>query len=203
MTRTTDRRSSILSGAAELFARQGVASSTVRQIADRVGMLSGSLYHHFPSKDAMVVEILTGYLDNLLARYRSVLGEGLSPRARLERLVHASLTEAELFPHATLVYQNELTYLRSGETVRSHPGFEGVRAAAAEVQQTWMDVIEAGRADGSFRTDIDARVFYRFLRDSVWLAVHWHRPDGGPGIDRLAGDCVSLFLDGFATFDEA
>jgi AcrR family transcriptional regulator len=190
-----DRRAAILHSSAELFARQGVASTTVRQIADEVGVLSGSLYHHFPSKDAIVNEIVTRYLEHLLGSYREVCAAELSPRDRLEQLITASLLAAEAEPHATIIYQNELSY------IREMPQYEAVKAAAAEVQQTWLTVIDEGRADGSFRTDIDPRVFYRFIRDAIWLSVRWYRPEGPYTIEQLAADCASIFLDGYAAFE--
>lgn len=190
-----DRRSAILQSSAALFARQGVASSTVRQIADEVGVLSGSLYHHFPSKDAIVNEIVMTYLDQLRGRYREVLAANLPPRDRLEQIIAASLLAAEADPNATIIYQNEMGY------IREMPQYEDVKAAAAEVQQTWLTIIEEGRADGSFRTDIEPRVFYRFVRDAVWLSVRWYRPEGKYTIRQLAADCASIFLDGYASFE--
>jgi AcrR family transcriptional regulator len=50
-----DRRAVILARSAELFATRGVAATTVRDIGEAAGLLSGSLYHYFPSKDAIVV----------------------------------------------------------------------------------------------------------------------------------------------------
>jgi AcrR family transcriptional regulator len=193
MAEQPDRRTAILRGSADLFARQGVSSTTVRQIGDAVGVLSGSLYHHFPSKDAIVQEIIVSYLEDLLVRYREVAAAGLDPRARLHGLVRVSLQMTEDQPSATIIYQNELSYLRE------LPQYEHVKAMAAEVQQTWLQAIEAGQADGSFRADIDPRVFYRFVRDAVWLSVKWYRPEGTYTVDQLADDCTSIFLDGFAT----
>jgi TetR/AcrR family transcriptional regulator, cholesterol catabolism regulator len=190
-----DRRAAILRTSAELFAKQGVASTTVRQIADEVGVLSGSLYHHFPSKDAILNEVVTAYLELLLSRYREVMEPDRPPRERLEQLITTSLLIAESEPSATLIYQNEMSQ------IRELPRYEAVKAAAAEVQQTWLSVIEDGRADGSFRDDIDPRAFYRFLRDAVWLSVRWYRPEGPYTVERLAADCASIFLDGYAAFD--
>ncbi len=152
-------------------------------------MLSGSLYHHFESKDAIVEETLTGYLNAIQARYAEVLGNDENPEQALHDLVRASLAIANEQPDATAIYQNELQYLRE------QPRFADVLAAAAEVQRTWLRVIEKGVADGAFRDDIDPRSFYRLIRDAVWLSVRWHNPGRR---DRLAEQITTVFLHGFA-----
>jgi AcrR family transcriptional regulator len=186
---TQDRRGLILSSAAEMFARKGIGATTVREIADAVGVLSGSLYHHFESKDAIVEEILAGYLDTIQARYATVLDTGRSPAESLHDLVLVSLQVASEQPYATAIYQNELHYLREQKR------FAEVLVAAGNVQQAWLRVIEKGAAEGAFRDDIDPRVFYRLIRDAVWLSVRWHHHDPP---ERLADDITSIFLDGFS-----
>jgi AcrR family transcriptional regulator len=52
-------RAEILGAAAELFAAQGLAATTTRQIADRVGIRQASLYHYFGGKDEILLELLT------------------------------------------------------------------------------------------------------------------------------------------------
>lgn len=192
MTESHDRRELILNCAAEMFARKGIGATTVREIADAVGILSGSLYHHFDSKDAMVEEVLRSYLDTIRARYAEVMAGEHTPTERLHELVRASLLVTEQRPYATAVYQNELHYLR--EQTR----FKYVQQAATDVQQSWIQVITEGVEDGSFRDDIDPRVFHRLLRDAVWLSVRWHRPDGSYPTEQLAEDVTSIFLGGFA-----
>jgi TetR/AcrR family transcriptional regulator, cholesterol catabolism regulator len=192
MAEVQDRRELILSAAAEMFARKGLRATTVRGIADAVGVFSGSLYHHFPSKDAIVDEVLTRYLDTIRARYAVVLASGKSPAECLHDLVVCSLEVAEEQPHATAIYQHEAQYLRE------LPGFRGIQSAATDIQQTWLQVIEAGVADGSFRDDIPSWVFYRLIRDAVWLSIRWHRPDGPYSTRQLAEDVTALFLHGFA-----
>jgi TetR/AcrR family transcriptional regulator, cholesterol catabolism regulator len=193
MAEVQDRRELILSTAAEMFARKGLRATTVRAIADAVGMLSGSLYHHFPSKDAILDAVLTRYLDAIRSRYAAVLASGKSPAECLHDLVVTSLEMAEEQPHATAIYQNEAQYLRDT------PSFHEIQSAVAEVQRAWVQVIEAGVADGSFRDDIPPRVFYRLVRDAVWLSIRWHRPGGSYSTQQLAEDVTSLFLHGFAT----
>jgi TetR/AcrR family transcriptional regulator, cholesterol catabolism regulator len=196
MAEVQDRRQLILSTASEMFARKGLRATTVRAIAEAVGVFSGSLYHHFPSKDAILDEVLTRYLDTIRTRYALILASGKNPAESLHDLVVASLVTAEEQPYATAIYQNE------GQYLREMPGFRAIQAAAADIQQTWLDVIEAGVADGSFRADIPSWVFYRLIRDAVWLSVRWHRPDGPYTTGQLAEDVTSLFLTGYGLAED-
>ncbi len=192
MTEPRGRRELIVATAAQMFARKGIRSTTVREIADAVGVLSGSLYHYFSSKDEIVLEILTGFLDVIAARYRDVLAREQDAAQTLRAIVLASLQVARERPDATAIYQNELRYLR--ET----PLYKEVQVAAGEVQRTWLGVIERGVADGSFRSDISPRVFHRLIRDAVWLSGRGQHPDAGYSTERLADAITSIFLDGFS-----
>ena len=179
--------------AAKLFAEKGVAASTVREIADSVGMLSGSLYHHFESKASMVEAIMISYLDDLRARSREAVASNIDPRARLQGLVQASFATIDAHPYATEIYQNDANYLR---TLKQYPY---IRTAAADVQKCWMSVIDDGIRAGVLRGDISPHVFYRLMRDAMWLSVHWFKASRDYPMSQLAADCVSIFLDGFAT----
>ena len=64
------RRDELLSLAAAMFAERGLRATTVRDIADAAGILSGSLYHHFDSKEAIVDELLRDFLEGLFTRDR-------------------------------------------------------------------------------------------------------------------------------------
>jgi AcrR family transcriptional regulator len=187
-----ERRERILASAAGLFARKGVSATTVREIADEVGMLSGSLYHHFDSKEAMVDEIVTSYLEDLRVRYKAVAASDADPRTKLHDLVIASLEVVEAHPHATEIYQNEVNYLTQIER------FGYLKNAGKEVQSTWLEVINAGVRDGVFRSDLDPKVLYRLMRDSVWLSVRWFKPTRDYPVSRFAEDCITLFLDGLS-----
>lgn len=190
---STTRRGVILQQAAALFARNGVASTTVREIADEVGILSGSLYHHFDSKDSMVQEIVMNYLQDLRERSRESAALAGTARERLRRLVTASLDVAEAHPNATQIYQNELVFLRT------LPRYESIGQAAGDVHRSWAEVIDSGVAAGEFRSDLDAKLFHRLLRDAVFLSVRWYRPTPERPVDKLAEELLSTFLDGYAT----
>ena len=48
----------ILMAATELFARQGYHKTTITDIAQAVNLTSGAVFHHFPSKEALLVEVV-------------------------------------------------------------------------------------------------------------------------------------------------
>jgi TetR/AcrR family transcriptional regulator, cholesterol catabolism regulator len=185
-----DRRQRIIDSAATAFASRGVAATTVRQIADEVGILSGSLYHHFESKEAIVEAIISPYLDELRQRYREALAGAADPPSRLRDLVGASLATAAAHPQATEIYQNEVNYLRGFERFAFLPDVQ------REVRAAWLGVISAGVATGAFRSDVDPPVFYRLIRDAVWLSVRWFSPSADYPVSRLADQCTAVFLNG-------
>jgi AcrR family transcriptional regulator len=185
-----DRHDQILAVAAELFARKGVAATTVREIADEVGILSGSLYHHFDSKEAMVDEILSPYLKDLGDACQGVMARPADPRSKLRDLIAECLGVVEAHPHATEVYQSDVNYLSQFER------FGYLTAAAAQIRRVWLEVLNEGVAQGAFRPDLDARIVYRLMRDAIWPSVRWFRPSSEYPLSRFAEDCTSLFLDG-------
>ena len=190
MATLVDRRDVILERAAELFAKQGVAATTVRDIADAVGILSGSLYHHFPSKDAIVDAIVSSFMDDLVARYDDVLATEPDPAAKLRGLVHASIATSAEHPHATEIYQNDARYLQAAD------GSTVVRQSARAVRSAWIKVLEEGAEAGVFRSDVPVKVVYPLLRDGLWLTARWFVPTRSYGYPELAEDYVKVFLDG-------
>ena len=72
------RREELLELAATMFAQRGLRATTVRDIADAAGILSGSLYHHFASKEEMVDEVLRTFLDWLFERYQRIIDTNLT-----------------------------------------------------------------------------------------------------------------------------
>jgi len=191
MTSTT-RREELLSIAAGLFAERGLRATTVRDIADAAGILSGSLYHHFSSKEAIVDEILRGFLDALFGEYRRIVEAGLGPRETLEQLVRASFEAIHRDRDEVAIYQDELKHLRG------NPRFDYLRERNTEFREMWTDVLTRGMESGDFRGDLDGRLTYRFLRDTVWVAVRWYRPDDENDHAAIADQYLNIVLDGLA-----
>jgi AcrR family transcriptional regulator len=192
VTPSPERRRELLATAAEVFAAQGYNATTVRKIADAAGMLAGSLYYHFDSKESMLDEILSTFLTELWEGYDTVLAAGLAPRRTIEALVTESFREIDRHRAAVAIYQKEARHLAD------QPRFTYLADSQQKFEKAWLGTLERGVADHSFRADLDIRLTYRFVRDTVWVAASWYRPGGLHSPEEIARQYLSMVLDGIA-----
>ncbi|GII55166.1 putative transcriptional regulator TetR family protein [Planotetraspora thailandica] len=193
----SERRDHLVKLAAELFARKGFQATTVRQIADEAGILSGSLYHHFDSKESIVDEVLRTFLEDLIAHYRATLADAGDAGAVLMEMVRIGFHTLEPHRAAITVMQNDWNYLRSLPGDR----FDYLVRAEDEVERMWVEQIKRGQASGQFRADVDPKLTYRMIRDGIWVAVRWFRPGGRLDTDALAEHYIKVLFDGLSTGD--
>jgi len=184
------RRARLLEIAAMLFATQGFTKTTVRDIADAAGMLSGSLYHHFPSKEAILDEILREYLGGLYEAYAEIEASSDDPKVIVDSLIRHTLTIIHENPYAVALYQDE------AKVILGAPGYEWIIENSKNVEAVWVRAIEAGKKSGVFRKEIDAGVTYRFIRDTVWSVVRWYRPGGRLGAQKVSDQYLLLIHSG-------
>lgn len=186
-----ERRRQILDISAHLFASKGIAATTIREIADEVGVYSGALYHYFPSKEAIVTELIREYIDDLGGRCREITAQSQTPVDRIEALALLALSTSEDYRGATTIWQRE------GEYMRDRLVEADLAETADEVERAWRAAIADGVAEGTFRDDIDPDVFYQLIRDAVWQAPRWHRPTSERSNADLAREITRIFVDGF------
>jgi hypothetical protein len=80
-----------------------------------------------------------------------------------------------------------------------YPRFAYLSEGADETERLWAGVVEHGIATGVFRSDIDPRMIYRFMRDAIWVSVRWYRPDGAYRPEQIADFYLEVLLDGIAS----
>ena len=83
----TTRRQQILATAAELFAQRGFHGVSVADLGAAVGISGPALYRHFPSKDAMLAEMLVSISEELLEVGRVRAAGASEPAAALRALI--------------------------------------------------------------------------------------------------------------------
>jgi AcrR family transcriptional regulator len=200
------RRDQILGTAAKLFAAKGYTRTSMRDVATASGILAGSLYHHFESKEAIAVELVENYYADLDAAVRSSEAEeenhdDADPLTALHRFT----TEiAEL----SFRHQAALQIRMFDAPSASSPTLKGiVHAAPASLGRRWQALIDAAVDDGAISSDVDPRllraVLYRVTIQAGQLAGQLERqqPEGTPsGGTSPVTDCVTtIIFDGLAT----
>ncbi len=186
----SSRRGEILAIASNCFAERGFAATTVREIADAAGILSGSLYHHFDSKESMVDELVRGALDRILDAYRGVISRTPEPEHALVALVRAAFGAVAADRATVTVMVNEWNLLLR------YPRFAYLREVEEETEALWTGVFERGIASSAFRDGLDPRMLYRMMRDAIWVTVRWFRADGPDSPELLADRYLAVWLPG-------
>lgn len=190
------RRDELLELAAVMMAERGLRATTVRDIADAAGILSGSLYHHFSSKEEMVDEVLRGFLDWLFTRYQEIIDTEPNPLERLRGLFMASFEAIEHRHAQVVIYQDE------AKRLSDQPRFAYVEARNREQRKMWVDVITQGIEEGYFRPDLDVDLVYRFIRDTTWVSVRWYQPGGPLTAEQVGAQYLAIVLGGITTSKE-
>jgi AcrR family transcriptional regulator len=189
---TPSRRQELLRLAGELFASRGFTNTTVRDIADAAGILSGSLYHHFDSKESMVDELLSSFQEELFGTWEAILKSDRDPRSKVEAVVRASFDALDKHHSEVAIYQNDASFLMESER------FAYLKQRNDQFREVWLTILREGMDAGALRQDLDVELVYRFVRDTVWVAVRWYRPGGAMSIETVADQYLSILLEGIA-----
>ena len=176
---TADR---IVSAAFTLFATRGYAAVTMEQIAAAADVAKGTLYNHFPVKEALVRYRMHADLADRLPGVLAALPPAASCASRLRAFLHASaayLTEAREYLPAYLQY-------RLGQPIGDIKG-----ANRSGLDRVFTELIAAGQTAGEVSGRLSATVLadqLQFLHLGTllrWLA--------DPGLD--LGDAFDQMLD--------
>lgn len=130
------RREQILSTAAELFAARGFHGVSVADLGAACGISGPALYKHFPSKQAMLAEMLTAISERLLAVGRERVAAGGDPATALRALIDWHLEFA--LGHRALIVVQDRDWESLPTTAR-----EQVRRLQRQYVGLWADQLRA------------------------------------------------------------
>lgn len=153
-------------------------------------MLSGSLYHHFPSKEAMLLEVLDSFFADIMSRQRATVERGDAPVETLRGLLRDSLEVIGNSPDAAIVVVGESRRLSGSDS------FVWLSDRTVEASALWGRVLRRGVEEGSLRRDLHPVLLSLMLQSAVWGMAQWYRPSGRYDPDAAAGRLVDLFVRG-------
>ncbi len=164
------RREHILEHAAMLFRKYGYSATTVRQIAQAVGVQSGALFYHFPSKEAILAGVVARGLEQISRAVDNASNNGQSPRERLQAMLTAHL-EILLGPaqDALIVMINEWRHLGANDRIPLLAARDGYEAR-------WQQALDAAARTGLVPDD--TRLLRRYLLGALNWTHQWYHADG-------------------------
>jgi AcrR family transcriptional regulator len=188
------RRTEILQTAASLIASSGLRTS-LQEIADAAGILPGSLYHHFESKEAILIELIRRYQDDLDRI-------GRSAQARLDepdtRPVSAKIIELGSAIANCAVQHRAALQMSFYEGPSADPELMKLtQQRPTAIQEAMLHTLRAGRWSGYIKPDIDLptladRICQTMMQ--VGLDVMRHNSSA----DQVAGVLCRIILQGLA-----
>ena len=180
------RREELLRAAAHLFVEKGFEATTTRDIANAVGMRSGSPFYHFRSKQDLLKAAMAEGLEAGYRRLQAAI-EGIDePEKRLRILIRthlSNLLEGECEAPMLLFESRSLDAAARAE----------IAAITDRYQKPWQEALDELSASGRLKT---AQPPVRLLLFGMlnWTP-QWYRADGGLSLDQMT-DCVMTLLLG-------
>lgn len=177
-------RGRLLHEAAKLFRDKGYERTTVRDLAAAVGIQSGSLFHHFRTKEEILKAVMVETIRLNTALMQAAVDATSTHRDKLQALIRAELESingqtGEAM--AVLVFE----WRSLSEESQAY-----VLELRDIYEQLWLDVLETLRQDGVLAAD--PFVVRRMLTGALSWTVTWYRPDGGLTLDDLTAQVVAM-----------
>jgi AcrR family transcriptional regulator len=187
---SSDRRDEILRFAMQVFADKGFANATVRDIGEASGILSGSLYHHFDSKETMLEELLSALLDDIVHSYRqALLTDGDGPTV-LRLLIQNGLHSAIKNRDGMRILYNDFSYLRQNHR------FAFVDKKIDEILAIFTKTLLRGVSEGTLRSDFDAPLASLVMVQGISSVVRWRKMPTASSLEHVTDELWRLYVDG-------
>lgn len=178
------RRDAIVAAAAHLFADKGFRATTVRDIAEEAGVLSGSLYAHIETKEDLYLQIVRGAADDFSSAVGPWARAGLDPTDKLAAMIRAHLGVMNASKAWARVYLDDDSQLPDETRMAA-------RKLRREYERWWDQVLREGMERGTFRVP-DETLARLFILSALNGMSRWFRPEGRLSADEIAETYVLL-----------
>ena len=184
------RREELRAQAGHVFAQMGFAHAKMRDIAEATGILAGSIYHHFRSKDEILLELMENFHDDILRDLHAIIDVDGQPVEQLTQMIKLSVRYILERPDECTIINQDFQYLQAT------PEFAAVIKKARAASKIWLDVLNRGAQAGELRNDMNIDMAYATLMGSIFSTLRWYRPTGKVRPDEFAAQLTSQLLDG-------
>jgi TetR/AcrR family transcriptional regulator, cholesterol catabolism regulator len=183
------RYSELISTALDMFAERGYEHTSIEDIADRLGILKGSLYHYITSKEDLLVNIMSDGMARLQPVIDDIHALEEPPEAKLRIFLERYTVHAIEQRWMNRIFASDFRSL-------DRKNQRDIVAQRDEYDRFLTALIEDAQADGSVRPDIDARVTASAVFGMINSTYQWYKPSGPKTAAQLAELFRSILLDG-------
>lgn len=179
-------RGRVLRAAAYLFRTQGYERTTVRDLAAIIGIQSGSIFHHFKTKEDILCAVMEEAIRFNHARLVEALGRASTDTDRLRALILGELAAINGDTGdamAVLVYE---------WTALSEANQKKLLSMRDAYEQLWLDVLTALHQAG--KIPVEPFILRRLLAGAIGWTLHWYKRQGPMTLDQLADKVQALVL---------
>jgi AcrR family transcriptional regulator len=183
-------KEAILESAAQVIRQKGFHGASMADIADAVQLQKASLYHHFSSKQEILLELLDRALALLCERISEVLAQDLPAEEKLRLAMRAylrALSEQGDLVSVLLLEHRSLDLEFHDRHIPNRDRFEHM----------WREILRQGVEQGSFHC-ADIPLTVRGLLGVMNWTITWYRPDGPMSVDEIADYFADIFLKGIS-----
>jgi AcrR family transcriptional regulator len=181
-------RDEIIETAAQVFRQKGYHGASMNDLAEAVHLQKASLYHHFTSKQEILLEILEKALQLLLVRISPITEQPIPPDKKLRLMIceylqilaeNVDLAAVLLFEHRALERRQHARHIPNRDMF----------------ELLWKDIVTEGANKKLFKCD-DPGLIVRALLGQMNWTITWYRPDGEKSIEQIADSYSDLLLNG-------
>jgi AcrR family transcriptional regulator len=170
-----------------IFAERGFDAASMEDVARAAGITKASIYHHVPSKEALLARGLDRALSALFGVLEEPAATTGTPRARLIAIVTRA---AEI----TMSMRAEVSVLFR---VRGNSATElDAMERRRDFDHRITELVRAAQAAGELRSDIDAALLVRLIFGMSNSVVEWYRPDGRTPAAAIAQAIEEIAFEG-------
>lgn len=187
LKRMNSRLPQLLDRAAAVFAERGFAGASVREIVGPIGMLPGSLYSHFPTKERLLVAVYREGVDRISRVVDEAIAKESDPWARLEAACVAHLTS--LLDKTS--YSQVVIRVRPSDAPSAAEELIALRNDYESRFTALVDALELPR-------NVDSRDFRLLLVGALNWSQTWYRPSGNRKPADIARRFVQILKTGIA-----
>ncbi len=191
------RRNEIVRRAAELFDRQGVANTSIEDIARAVGIKREGIYYYFKSREEIVLEIILPQSQALLFNLTTILRSDMDALEQLRAALRNHLSSYN--PG----YLEMSIALREDHLYRQSKRLRELRRIWKTYGDAWKRLVAAGQASGAFDRSIDPKIAaFGILGMCNWVS-RWYDRGGSLGLEAITDTFYKLIAQGLARGDIA